>query len=709
MTTLEEMIRAIKGSEAPPSSTSWADRALPMEGRSTFLPFQDTMPGSVMNKRSVALPGILAGAVNAITAPGRAYRGSDPTFNPEEEALNFGLNTMGGGLVGSKVTPPPIGSLGMSAGSRAKTANHGLLKVANEMKASGVADKAISGLGERIVQTPKEVSVNKRFKSGEKSGDYRGTEAFGGISPQKLGQMRTAYLDKMREGVSGRLWYDDSSNYISRLTGGVHDKSDRMANMLATTSSGTPVDSNLMYTNKAWNQDLTGAPFNTGKYPTAMGKSITKTMSSPQSAELGLKRSPFSAGLSVDWRGPEFASRATHDIHDARAWGIKDPKTGKDWSKGIGAAGHRFLDDQANWVTKEANRTNLGGVNDWNVYRSQAAAWGAQKAEKEGRPISTASMHYGSFAPEYQGVIPREWTPGSNTGHLPELQSASEADKLAYANAMESIVSGREGVDKLSLGSGMLTDRTFPNFGIYEGQTNPGFSTVVNVGKGKGSQSIDPASQIAMDAVSSAHGLLGTQKQVANNYFGLEVPVAKAGGIKFPGMGMTDQDLYKLQEKYSPLGGDVFMRDPTGGARMLTFDESKRAALAKALKGMQLEPWQTGKAEHRAASTSLIPMQAPEAWSSKPFIEAIDRAGPMMAENISRTLQPMAEEALNKTLEYVKDKNWTQAKWYKPMMEGIRDGGIPRLKELVKQGIVPAFAGVGIINSISGIDSPATN
>ena len=120
MTTLEEMIRAIKGSEAPPSSTSWADRALPMEGRSTFLPFQDTMPGSVMNKRSVALPGILAGAVNAITAPGRAYRGSDPTFNPEEEALNFGLNTMGGGLVGSKVTPPPIGSLGMSAGSRAK-------------------------------------------------------------------------------------------------------------------------------------------------------------------------------------------------------------------------------------------------------------------------------------------------------------------------------------------------------------------------------------------------------------------------------------------------------------------------------------------------------------------------------------------------------------------------------------------------------------
>lgn len=101
--------------------------------------------------------------------------------------------------------------------------------------------------------------------------------------------MRTNYLDRMREGVSGRMWYDDSSNDISRWTGGNPEKSDLMANMLATTSSGTPVGANLMYANKAWNQNLTGAPFNTGKYPTAMGKSIAGAMDSPQAAELGLK------------------------------------------------------------------------------------------------------------------------------------------------------------------------------------------------------------------------------------------------------------------------------------------------------------------------------------------------------------------------------------------------------------------------------------
>jgi hypothetical protein len=91
----------------------WYEQALPMEGRATFLPFQDTMPGSVMNQRSWALPGVIAGAANAITAPGRAYSGSDPTFNPEEEAANFAMNVMGGGMGASRAAPAPAGSLGM--------------------------------------------------------------------------------------------------------------------------------------------------------------------------------------------------------------------------------------------------------------------------------------------------------------------------------------------------------------------------------------------------------------------------------------------------------------------------------------------------------------------------------------------------------------------------------------------------------------------
>ena len=99
----------------------WSAKGLPMKGRSTFLPFQDTLPGSVMNQRSWALQSPIAGAINMLTAPGRAATGSDPTFNPEEEAANFALNVMGGGMGASRAAPPPAGSLGMFIGKNAKT------------------------------------------------------------------------------------------------------------------------------------------------------------------------------------------------------------------------------------------------------------------------------------------------------------------------------------------------------------------------------------------------------------------------------------------------------------------------------------------------------------------------------------------------------------------------------------------------------------
>ena len=121
----------------------WYEQALPMEGRATFLPFQDTMPGSVMNQRSFALPGVVAGAVNAITAPGRAYSGSDPTFNPEEEAANFALAMMGGGMGASRAAPAPANALGMFIGKNARTWDARAAAKAVELEKAGVDAKAI--------------------------------------------------------------------------------------------------------------------------------------------------------------------------------------------------------------------------------------------------------------------------------------------------------------------------------------------------------------------------------------------------------------------------------------------------------------------------------------------------------------------------------------------------------------------------------------
>ena len=128
MPTLAEVLDFIKAAKKG-AATKISDlinqdpQQLSMEGRANFLPYQDTLPGSVMNQRSWALPGIAAGGINAITAPRRAMQGGyeadeagniTPTFNAPEEAMNTAISTMGGGMGASRVAPPPAGSIGMN-------------------------------------------------------------------------------------------------------------------------------------------------------------------------------------------------------------------------------------------------------------------------------------------------------------------------------------------------------------------------------------------------------------------------------------------------------------------------------------------------------------------------------------------------------------------------------------------------------------------
>jgi len=96
------------------------EKRLPMEGRATFLPFRDTMEGSVFNKRELAVPGILAELMNAFTAPARSM--TDPTFNAGEEAANMAMSVGGSGLAISRGMKAPTGQGGFDL---AMNAYHG--------------------------------------------------------------------------------------------------------------------------------------------------------------------------------------------------------------------------------------------------------------------------------------------------------------------------------------------------------------------------------------------------------------------------------------------------------------------------------------------------------------------------------------------------------------------------------------------------------
>jgi len=166
--------RQAYSAEAP----DWMAKGLPMEGRATILPFRDTE-----SKREIALPGLIASALNSMTAPGRAFSGSDPTFNPMSEGIDFALNTMGGGMAASKAAPVPAGSLGMFIGKTAKNWDSNAAIKALEMEKAGVDPKMIwqetgtwkspdgqwrqeiSDKGSKITEDVyNQISANKQFK-----------------------------------------------------------------------------------------------------------------------------------------------------------------------------------------------------------------------------------------------------------------------------------------------------------------------------------------------------------------------------------------------------------------------------------------------------------------------------------------------------------------------------------------------------------------
>ena len=114
-------------------ATQALNEPLPMEGRLTFLPARVTPQG-----REVALPGILASAWNAFTAPGRAYSGN--MADPVGEAMNF-AGMMSLGAMPSPAVGP--GSVGMFAGVGAKTANKAALSKAEQMAKAGAPREQI--------------------------------------------------------------------------------------------------------------------------------------------------------------------------------------------------------------------------------------------------------------------------------------------------------------------------------------------------------------------------------------------------------------------------------------------------------------------------------------------------------------------------------------------------------------------------------------
>tara|TARA_R110000751_G_scaffold172667_1_gene279029 strand:- start:36 stop:2906 length:2871 start_codon:yes stop_codon:yes gene_type:complete len=540
---------------------------------------------------------------------------------------------------------------------------------------------------------------------------------------KQLDAWRERRLESIEKGAQHADWYERNSKFIDTITAGNNTEATGFARAGSSVSNQTTPSQELMYTARGSNQIATGAPVKTGKMYNAMSPRFEEAMAG--TGEGGLKTDPYALHKMVEWDKSQ-VTRPTNDV-----WMVRE----FEYPEGMESAGnaqHRWMDEQMEWLRDEANKRGLGGKTDWNYGTVQAAPWVYKKGMDEFAKaknklgdaqyyIERAGQDWWQQSPDYTAQVTREWTPGKTTEHLPEMVDTTPAVRDQYGDLLEGHVTDpKYGIDRVARGMGALTLPSERSIGRYEDlegiqQLNPGYNTNMLVGKRYasgaaqehgGTPGMDDSSAKLADAVASAHGLIGTQDQVARRYMtetagSKGAPQSRAGAIEF----LRDEpfspaEIKALQDDAMAAGLDPPAKS-TRGANSLVFAEEgaperkemNKVANALAEKYGARRRWSN-------ADTDLYPVDsnfnAPSNWSAQPFIDRIKAGGDTVTEGFESVMRDIAPGMRTEVNQFAKANNMTEAQWYGTMMDILsKPNAIKNLEKAVKDGIVPvAFLGV---------------
>jgi hypothetical protein len=137
--------------------------------RGNLLPFKKDIKTKEV---SFGVPTVAQGLIDALSAPYRAMKGEIDVDSPQgvQEALNFGLNMMGGGLGATAIKPVEKGAVGMFVGTKGID-NLGLgevLNYAKKLKEARVPDEQIWAETSKMVADRGVPGGGITFKFGDK-------------------------------------------------------------------------------------------------------------------------------------------------------------------------------------------------------------------------------------------------------------------------------------------------------------------------------------------------------------------------------------------------------------------------------------------------------------------------------------------------------------------------------------------------------------
>ena len=359
-------------------------------------------------------------------------------------------------------------------------------------------------------------------------------------TPQKMTKLIKQIEAFAKEGEKGRMWYENSSKAIMKVTGGDPKEAEILAQIIAVTSQSTGVKTNTGFALKAFSQWKAGLPIDTGRFPKEQSKKITNILNGVPWE--GRKTNSFYRNLMV-YIDPKVAGElpTTQDMWMARAFNLdSDAPTA------------------AQYENMERVTKNIADQLGWKPHQVQAAVWVAVKgrfdpvkssitkhakakgwlnaagdvlpkhqkkydkyfnekvfdAEFDEEEMLKAAYDYSNGIEDNLGNIALEAIPSVSEGSLRGIHTAPAEEQAEFTKDMYEIFLNEDGVDELAKEIGILSPDNFSGFGGWDGAVNESVQLrAVISGTDKGG--INAADAELMDLYASVVGTVFKQDGVS--------------------------------------------------------------------------------------------------------------------------------------------------------------------------------------------------
>ena len=580
-------------------------------------------------------------------------------------------------------------------------------------------------------------------------------------SPQSLGAMRSSFdtqFDNAANAIAAAddpsrvgTWYDRVKS-AQALSNEPHQLP-RSLEQHAVYSAGVAPENELGFALKHLNSRELGAP--EMAYRGAPMRNLDSAVAGYRPSNLAFKigeyrkkNDPFVAN-----EGPF----GVNDFRSAQSWSYTDPQ-GNPWKSGVTATMHPFIDAETALAVQRANQIGAGGRTDWQGPHLQEMPWvlgkaedqysrrfnGMYNADKFGgstleaikQAVRDANNTIADYFPKHNLSATWEAIPGRNTGHIPEMLSASPEEKLAYTRegswAVPTDTAATPSGNVVGAGNrdalySALNLRQLPSkdaSGYYknsagEVETNPATLANVLMDFEKGSHAIAPLSYNAAKATERFRGLIDAQEAVAAN-----LPDVTNGAkgrssvlIDMGGQQATPEQMMTLAKLVGPHG---FSPTATDRGVLLLNDAMEKGtprqatALMKKF-GEQLQQVSGGKARSAAYDgTRGFYEPALAKWGDDGLVPTVPGSGEATA-SVLQEFTNSPQEVARKLSEservrgvigkkMARDSKYESARSdVQKTREFFRDADWQKAVELIRQGMAPAAAVASLGYSLNGM------